>query len=543
LSQAGAAFRSVAGSPALRRLELAAFGSSMGDWAYGVALAVYAYQEGGAYAVGLSALARTGAAALAAAPLSALADRFERRRVMVTADLLRCGLCVAISLLAVSGHPFAVYTVAVFVSVAGVVFEPARAALMPTVADTPEQLTAANVVHSTVYAISTFVGPALGGLLSAAFQPAVAFAFQAGTFVWSAVLVRAVHAPPRAVVADASEHGDILAGLRLVLRDPHLRLLQGLFTLQTLVCGFLNVFTVVIAFQLLNGGAVDTGLMNTAAGVGGILGGLAGAALIGRRLAAGFAVGIALWGLPIAMISLAPSRPFALAMMAVLGIANVLVDVAGLTLLQRSVPDEVMGRVFGVTEALFVGSLGVGTLLAPIVIDLLGARPAIFAVGMLLPVSALLAWRSLAAIDSHVAGREELLELLRRVSFLTPLEPPQLERLASAAESVTVAAGNVVIAAGDAGDRFYVVRSGRLAVSAGAERAADLGPGDGFGEIALLRDVPRTATVTAVEECDLVAIEREPFLEAVTGFDESGSEADLLINARLARLHAIAVAG
>jgi MFS family permease len=543
VSRAGTAFRSVAASQSLRRLELAALGSETGDWAYGVALAVYAYDQGGAWAVGITALARTGTAALAAAPLSGLADRYDRRRVMISADLVRFALVAVMALLAAVDRPLGVYTVAVLVMVAGVVFEPARASLMPAVAESPEQLTAANVVHSTVLGISTFAGPALGGLLIAAFQPAVVFLLQSVTFLWSAAMVLGVRSGARTGSRHEAADAGVLAGFRIVLGDPHLRLLMGLFFLQTLVCGFMSVFTVVIAFQLLNGGAVDTGLLSTAAGIGGVLGAVAGAALVGRRLSTGFALGLAFWGLPIAVIALVPSRPVAFAMMAVLGIANTVIDVAGLTLLQRLVPDDVMGRVFGVNEALFVASLALGALLAPIMIDLLGTRPAIFLAGVSLPVAALLAWRALGRTDEAVAGRDALLALLRAVPFLTPLEPAQLERLASAAQPLAVPAGTAVIRAGDTGDRFYVVRSGRLAVTAGTERAEDLGPGDGFGEIALLRDVPRTATVTTESDSDLIAIDREPFLEAVTGFDESGREADLLISARLARLHAIAVAG
>jgi MFS family permease len=544
VNQTGVAFRSVVASPSLRRLELAALGSNIGDWAYGVALAVYAYDQGGAYAVGLTVLARTGAAAIVATPAAALVDRFDRRRVMVAADLVRCVLVAIVAVLALAGHPLAVYSVAVLATMAGVVFEPARAAVMPAVAENPEQLTAANVVHATVLGVATFMGPAIGGLLIAAFQPAVAFGFQSLTFLWSAALVAGVRlvAKPESP-AEEGEHTGILAGLRLVLRDPHLRLLQGLFTLQTMICGFLNVFTVVIAFQLLNGGAVDAGLLDAAAGVGGIAGALAGAALVGRRLSAGFVIGLIGWGLPIAVIALAPSRPLALLMMATLGIANTLVDVAGLTLLQRLVPDEVMGRVFGVTEALFIGSIGLGSVLAPVCIGALGAREAIFVVGMLLPVAAVLSWRPLSRVDAQPDPRAVIVETLRGVPFLAPLEDAALERLAVAAELVSVPAGTEVIAEGAVGDRFYVVRDGTLAVSARGEESHELGAGDGFGEIALLRDVPRTATVTATTPCDLVAVEREPFLEAVTGFDESGQEAELLITARLARLRAIAVAG
>jgi CRP-like cAMP-binding protein len=146
-------------------------------------------------------------------------------------------------------------------------------------------------------------------------------------------------------------------------------------------------------------------------------------------------------------------------------------------------------------------------------------------------------------IDAQTPERADLLGLLRGVPFFAPLEPAGLERLASSAHRVSVPDGTVVIKAGDHGDRFYVVRSGSLSVTAGERRSADLGPGDGFGEIALLHDVPRTATVTALGDVELVAIDREPFLEVVTGFDESGREAELVIAARLSRLRAITVSG
>jgi hypothetical protein len=258
------------------------------------------------------------------------------------------------------------------------------------------------------------------------------------------------------------------------------------------------------------------------------------AALAGRkRLAGDLGIGVLLWGAPLVLVALWTNLGFALVMFAVIGVGNTLVDVAAMTLLQRSAENEVLGRVFGVLESLVLATLALGALVAPAIVAWIGPRGALIGVGLFLPVLLVPLWPMLRRIDAAARVPVEAIELLRAIPMFAPLPPQVLERLAAAAEPVTVAAGDAVFRQGAAGDRFYVIAAGRAAVEIDGARSSELGPGDFFGEIALLRDVPRTATVRAEEELRLYAIEHEEFLGAVTGHAPSLEAAHSVITARL----------
>jgi hypothetical protein len=232
--------------------------------------------------------------------------------------------------------------------------------------------------------------------------------------------------------------------------------------------------------------------------------------------------------LPIALIGVWPGEWVALVLLAACGAGNTVVDVAGMTLLQRSVPDDVLARVFGVLHSLILLTTALGAVLAPVAYHALGLRGALVLTGVILPAVALVSGPALAAIDA-AADAPATLARLREVPFLALLPPPVLEALAGRTETVRVAAGEDVFHAGDAGDRFYVVESGEVEI-AGARH----GTGSYFGEIALLRDVPRTATVHALTDVELLALERDDFLAAVTGHAPSSAAADAVVGARLA---------
>jgi MFS family permease len=538
LAESGRAFQDVFRNPALRRIQLAWAASILGTWAYGIAVVVYAYEQGGAKAVGLVGLARWLAAAVASPFAALLGDRYDRRWVMVASDLVRAGLIGGAALAAYSGAPpIVVYVLAALVGVAATAFRPAQAALTPTLARTPEELTAANVAASTIESVGIFGGPAIGGLLLAATGAGTVFAVTAGALLWSAFLLVGVRpvtdaeTPQRQVESIRKE---LLAGFRTIGRDRRLRLLVGLFSAQTFVDGMLNVLIVVIALKVLDTGEAGVGFLNSAVGVGGLVGAMAAAALVGRkRLAADFGLGIFIWGLPIALLAVWPNQVSALVLLGVVGIGNTIVDVSGMTLLQRSAPDEVLARVFGVLESLLLLTVGLGALFAPLLLDLLGTRGALVAAGALLPVLILPAWPTLAAIDRTARIPTEQLELLRSNAIFAPLPPTTLEQLADALEEKRVGAGEEVVRQGDHGDRFYLVDEGKLEVIIDGRPAQWLGPRDSFGEIALLRDVPRTATVRAGTDAVLYALERSEFLSAVTGFGPSLSAAEGVIGMRL----------
>ena len=288
--------------------------------------------------------------------------------------------------------------------------------------------------------------------------------------------------------------------------------MTGLYTAQTLVAGATNVLVVVAAIDLLDAGDGGVGYLNAALGVGGIVGGFVALVLAARgRLGTDLAVGLVLCGLPLAALGLATDIPVALAALALIGLGNAIVDVSALTLLQRIVGDDVLGRVLGTLEGLLLAAIGIGALLAPRARRAVGAEDALVISGLVLPVvtsSRAGGLRSSTAPPSD--PRRPACCAVSRSSLRCPSR--SLEQLAAASTETSVRAGEVVIRAGDPGDLFYVIEAGEVEIE-----GRRFGPGESFGEIALLRDVPRTATVTAATDAVLHALDRDEFLAAVTG--------------------------
>jgi MFS family permease len=536
---AARALRDVFASPVLRRLQLAWIGSILGGWAYLVALGVYAYEQGGSTAVGLVGLIRLLPAALLAPFTSSLVDRLPRVTVMVWSDVVRSALMLgSAATIAADGPATVVYALVTIAAVAGTLFRPAKSALLPALVTSPGELSAANVASSTLESVGMFLGPALGGLLLAVTSPSAVFAVNGLTFLWSAVLVVSLrgHEPQRARdgrESAGSVASSLLAGVSTIVHEPALRTLVGLYGSQTLVAGAVNVLVVVAAFQLLDLDQAGVGLLYAAVGVGGLIGGFVALVLAAHgRLARDFAIGLALFGLPIALVGGLPVAVVAVGALAIVGIGNSIVDVSALTIMQRAVPDAVLGRALGALDGLMLLTLGLGSALAPVLVGLVGAKAALVITGSLLPVLALLTHPRLRAIDRRAAVPEAT-GLFRGVPLLGVLPEPVLERLARQSETASFAAGSTIIREGDVGDRFYIVSSGIVGIL-----GRELGSGEAFGEIALLRDVPRTASAVAVTDVTLVTLERAPFVAAVTGHAPSAAEADTLIAARLGSLSA-----
>ena len=537
--------RAVFRNPNLRRIELAWAGSITGQFAYSVALAVYAYRHGGAGTVGLVIVLRMLPAALLSPFAAVIGDRHRRERVMLAADLARAAAVGASAVLVFLDGPTAlVYALAVVTSTVATAFHPAQAALLPSVAGSPEELTAANVTSSSIESVGVFVGPALGGLVLAAFSIEAAFLFTAAAFLWSALMVSRIRGEPteatepEPVHEEAGSRSELLAGFRTVAGQPALRTVVGLYAAQTVVAGALGVLVVVIALDLLDIGDGGVGYLNSALGVGGLVGAAVALALVGRgRLAGDFGVGAVLWGVPLLVIGLVPEPAVAFAMFALLGLGNTLVDVSALTLLQRSVADEVLARVVGVVEGLTVGAMALGALVAPLLVSTIGTRGALVATGLFLPVLVGLCWPRLAAIDEAAPVPTRQLELLRAIPIFAPLPPATIEHLAHSLRPLQVPAGAEVVRAGDVGHEFFIVESGRAEVLLdGASKPVE--SGGWFGEIALLRDVPRTATVRAVTKLALYTLDRDTFVGAVTGHAPSRDAADAVIGERLGALRA-----
>jgi MFS family permease len=536
LREAGDLFARVGRNGDLLRVILAWAASNLASRASAIAVAVYAYEEGGAGAVGVVAFVRLIATAVLAPWLSVVADRVSRRLVMIVVEVLRGALFVALAILVAGSSPsWLVYGLAVLVAIVEPLFRSAQAAITPALVATPEELTAANVLASGVESVGLFLGPALGALLLAATSVEAVFVVSAGLVAVAVVLVLLLGIAGKPAREPHAERGHgLLEGWRCILAEPELRVVIGLFSVQTLVAGMFNVLVVVLAIEVLDLGTPGVGVLDGAVGIGALLAVLVAAGIATRgRLATSFAVGLLLWGVPLALVAVLPEVAVVIPLLVVVGVGNTLVDVAGITLMQRSAPDAVLGRVFGAFEALVVATMAIGSLLAPLLVAWLGPEWALAVAGLVLPVVLVPLWRPLVRVDAAAPAPDEAVAVLRGVPIFAPLPRPELERLALALVDVRVDPGSAVFTEGDVGDRFYVIREGTADVEVGSQRIRTLQAGDGFGEIALVHDVPRTATVRAVTDLELSALERDVFVGTLSRHPASAEAVGSIVAARL----------
>lgn len=539
LGQSCSALADTMVQPQLRRAELAFALAWAGEWAFTVGLGVVAFRDGGATAVGLVSLARLAPSALASPLLTAYADRMRRERVLAVVSGIRLVAIGAIALLLQVGAPsLVVYLLAVVATVAFTVFRPVHSALLPSLCTTTRQLTSANVVRGILDSAGVLLGPALAGVLLAVSEVAVVFGATAALSLASAIfLLRLRYEVPSRTEPShrPSLLRDTAEGIRAVSGQQDLILVFGLGFAQSAVRGALSVFTVVLALELLDVGEPGVGALSAALGAGGVLGSLAVSLLVGsRHLGAWLALALALWGTPIALIGAVPTEVAAYGLLAVVGLANAIIDVPLFTLPVRLASDTVLARVFGVFESLVALGAGVGSVLAPALIALFGLRGALVATGSTLPLLALLSWRRLSALDGRLGVRELEIDVLRNAPMLGPLPVPSIEHLAGQVRRHIVPAGTAVFEQGDQGGAFYVIVDGMAEVIGDGARLTTIGPGDSFGEIALLHDVPRTTTVRAHGDLTLFEIGREAFLEAVSGYSLSGDAARAVVARHLA---------
>lgn len=539
LHAAAGALSAVFRNPNLRRLQLASAGNVTAEWAYTVALGVYAYEYGGTAWVGLVGLIRMIPATASAALGSIFTDRFPRHQVLFVVFLLRSLILVASAVAVVVDAPIAVFVLAGLVSVIAAATRPAEWALRPLLAGSPEELAATNVAASVVEGASVFVGPGLAALILSRAEAGIVFLLASHICVTSAHLVARIKAPQVAYGRDDRASGVIqeaVAGARALATRPDPRLIVSLFGAQTLVRGMLNVLIVVAAIEVLAMGEPGVGWLNAAFGVGNLIGGFAALALVGRRaLASPFGLGLALWGIPIALLALWPHPAAAVVLLAVPGFGNAIQDVAGLTMLQRITPDDVLGRVFGALEAIVFITVAAGSIIAPLIIIGLGPRWALAATGLLLPALVTIFAARLREIDARAVPPETEIALLRRVQLFASLPAIAIERLAMNLEPVDARPGDLVIEEGTPGDRFYVIGSGVVEIRHGDLRVV-LRDGDYFGEIALLETVSRTASVEAVVDSRLYALGRGDFISALRGDAQSAEKAHQVAKARLQEL-------
>jgi MFS family permease len=536
------ALRRVAGSQEIRRAEAAWMLGWAAEWSWLVALAVFAYGVGGVALVGAVGLVRTLPAAVLAQGLSSLADRWPRHRVLAGVHAGRAVLVGAAALAVLANwSPAVVVLLAALDGLLAVLHRPTHMALMPSLARAPEDLVAANVASGTLEGLGILAGPIVGGVMVASGVPGLPFAVPAAAFGVAAVIVLGLR--PTGIAARPVGRADgpaemMLSGVRAVRTHPRAALMLSLFGLQTLVRGLLSVLLVVLAIELLGIGEEGVGFLNAAIGAGGLVGAISAITLVGRdRLAPPVLLGLLLWGLPILLIGVVPAVVVAFAALAVLGAGNAVLDISGFTLLQRLVPNETRGRVFGLLEAMVMLTVGVGAALAPVLVELAGGRLALVITGAILPVAAIATWPWMRDSDRHALVPARELALLRGVPMLGALPMTAIEELACRMQSRRFPGGAPIVTLGEVGDRFYVLASGHAEVRMPGNDSHTLGPGDSFGEIALLRDVRRTATVTALEEVETLAIDRDVFVAAVSGDRISLEAADAQIRERLQHRH------
>jgi hypothetical protein len=536
--QVGSVMRLAAGNRALRRLELAFAAFNGAEWGVWVAILVYGYGHGGANGAAAIALIQLIPAALLAPTLATLADRRRPGRVLLGSYLAMAASMGAVAAaIALSAPAVLVFALAPLVNLAISVPRPAQAALLPGLVSTPIELSAANVVSSWMENLSVLIAPAVSGVLLGIGGPELAIAAMAGLALAGAVMVAPLPGPAPIAVEPGDDSPGIVEDVResvaMIAGDRPARLLVCLLGAQFILLGALDLLYVVLAISVLGMGESGAGYLSAAVGAGGLIGGVVTAALVARRhLAPLLVCGIAAAGAALVTLGARPTAASAFVLLAVAGLGRAVFDVSGRTLLQRVAPPDMLARVFGLLESLMNVGLAIGSLLVPILIAASGARAALVGAGALLLLLILATGRRLLLVDEAADVPVVEIALLRSIPLFAALPAPALETLGRALEPVEADAGTVLMRQGEEGDRYYAIADGRLDVSRDGGHVATLGRGEGVGEIALLEEVPRTATVTVVEQARLYALTKEPFLLALTGHAPAHRAARRVVDAR-----------
>jgi MFS family permease len=515
----------------VRRVELAWGAAISAEWAYFVALGVFAYQAGGTSAVGLAGLIRLLPAAAVAPSAASLGDRIRRELLLLGAALLGAVALVGSAVAAFAGSEGGVYAGAAFFGISTTLIRPTLQALLPSLTRTPEELVASNAATSTVESLGTLLGPLVAGVLVEQARVGVTFAAAGGVMAVGFALILLVHVEGPATGRAASRRRSVFAW-RTVVQHPGAPVVVTLMVAQAFVRGCLNVLIVVAAFRLLDGGGGTVGVLTAAIGAGGVIGAVVSSTIHGSRLARVFALSLLGWGLPIVLIAPSPELVGAFVLLAIVGASNSIEDVSGFTLLQRAIRDDALSGVLGLIWGAAMGALALGSIATPALVRGLGANTAFVVVGLVLPTLTIAGYRRMGALDAEAVPTRQQ-RLVDDVPMFAPLSLAAKERLAARLVPLEIPAGTTVVRAGDVGDRFYIVDSGtlRIALEDGEKEG---GAGGYFGEIALLRDVPRTATVTAATATRLYALERADFLAAVTGHALAEAAAEDVVGERLA---------
>jgi MFS family permease len=529
------AFRSLAGNRALLRVLAAYVTFSLTENAVWIAMLVYAYARGGSTAAGLIAVAQLAPAAVVAPIAAGFADRRSPVILLAGGYLLETAAMAGTAVAIGAGVPLAAYAAAVVASTAVTATRPAQSALIPSIATTPDQLTAANVVVGWLDAAGVAAAGLLAGVLISLAGVGAVFAVSAGLGLVAALLTAGLRAPALAAEPDpGAVTAGIGAGLRLAAGQPRLRLMLALLTADSVVVGALDLLVVILALTVLKRPPGWAGYLDFGFGVGAVLAATASAVLVGRRLSRPIVLAALAFSAALAAVAFGPGLAGTVVLLAVAGASHALLNVATRTLLQRSVPPRLIGRIFGVLEGLVMAGLAVGALLVPGLAHLGGSRLAVLGVAAVLPLAVLAGGRAVFRLDNGIAVPVVEIALLRSLPLFAELPAPALEGLAAALEPVSLAAAEVLIRQGDPGDAYYVIAAGELDAVQDGHRLGRLGRGEGVGEIALLRAIPRTATIRAGTEATVYRLDRDHFLTAVLGHAPTQRQASQIADTRLA---------
>jgi MFS family permease len=507
-------------NPALGRLLAGEFISGVGDWLYLVAILVVVYAESNSpVLLGIVGAARILPYVLLSVPAGMVADRFDRRMVLLVTDVARGVIMIGLAVAVVASSPtWVIIALSILAACFSTFFGPAIGALLPSLVD-ERDLGTANSAWATLDNVAFIIGPAIAGILLASGGLGVAFLINAASFAVVAVILWFLPVPgraePQAVVAE--EEGTVAdGGWRAMLRP-----LAGPLVLDSatsFVIGGVNVMTVVIAVDVLGAGESGTGFLQAATGVGGVVAGVSGGALLARRLSVPLVVGGVVGGIGLAWLALAGGLVMAMIAIGVAVAGLLLLEVVNTTMIQRIVPDELRGRAMGVLQTSSAIVYSLGSLLMPILAGLFGVPFVLIAAGVIVAAGVTGALLLLETRPAAPAIDPVRLRLLDQEIF-AGLPPARIEAAARQLVAVPVDAGEVVVRQGDVADRFYVVDAGTMRVTQqqdGVEtELRELGPGALFGEIGLLRNVPRTATVTATSPGVLYALDADAFGELV----------------------------
>jgi MFS family permease len=510
------------------------------DGAFLVVLLVVAYNAGGALAAGVLGAIRVAPSIVSAPFAPRLVARFRGDFILAAINVVRSLGAIATTVVVAADLPIELtYVLAAVVAGAGSLVRPIQTALLPAFARSPRELVAANVSSSMGEGLGTFAGPLLAGVLLATTGSVAASVFVAAIFAAAAAAVTGIRFE-RAVDARGGMSAGSTPKLRLshaaavLRRYPTALVVTSDFAVQSMVRGLLIPLLVVGSIELLDMGDTGVGLLTAAIGLGGLAGaagalGLHGGSGLGRV----FVVALVGWGAPLMLIGAVPVPLVAIAALFATGTSNAVLDVSGFTLMQRDVRNEHRVTVFAVSESLWGSGLLLGCLVAPALVGIFGARGAFIAAGAILPVLALATSRPILQRSPEDADAEKNLTLLRRNALFAPLPLTALDRLAESLTPVVFVRGDVVMRKGEPGDHYLLVTDGELEVSDEGRLLRTCGPGDGVGEIALLRQVPRTATVVARTPVTAFAIDARAFLAAVSG-PTAAAAAEAVAAARLA---------